>query len=60
MCIHVNLETPWILVRLLVSCILAIFGLPFFLVTSAALYSKMLPLKIQGLVCGEKFVYVNS
>lgn len=41
-------ETPWILWRFVVGSFFCIFGLPFFMVTSAALYSKMLPISIQG------------
>lgn len=40
--------TPWVLWRFIVGIVPILFGLPFFVVTGAALYSKFLPMKIQG------------
>ena len=45
-CIYI--DTPGLLWKFIGGAGPIIFGLPFFLVTATSLYSKMLPMKVQG------------
>ena len=41
-------ETPWVLGKFIVGAVPILFGLPMFVATGASLYSKFLPMRIQG------------
>ena len=43
-----HVETPWVLWRFIVGAVPILFGLPMFVATGASLYSKFLPMRIQG------------
>ena len=46
--LYVCIDTPGLLWKFMGGAGPIIFGLPFFLVTGASLYSKMLPMQVQG------------
>ena len=47
-------DIPWLMWRFVFGSIPIIFGLPFFFVAGASLYSKLLPMQVQGMsVCNS-------
>ena len=49
--IHDDVGTTGLLWKFIIGSVPIIFGLPFIFVTGASLYSKLLPMQVQGEIC---------